>query len=113
MYAKLSDKLSVTTTASPEFSPAVSLGGANAFQMELTIYAVVAAATLTVEAQGSNDLQNWGSLMTPVTLLTVGYNAPTTFKITAVAFAYVRVKMSSVGAGGAVILAAGLNTAQL
>jgi hypothetical protein len=112
MYQKLSDKLVVTTTASPEFSFAVPMEGSNAVQAELTIYAVVAAATLTVEMQGSNDLQNWSQVLAPVTNLTVGYTA-TTLKATAVAFQYVRIKFSSVGIGGSVILSCGVNTSQL
>ncbi len=113
MYAKLADKLSVTTALSPDFSPAVSMAGANAFRVELTIFAVVAAATLTVEVQGSNDLQNWGTALAAVAGLTVGYNSPATFQGTAIAFAYVRLKYTSVGAGGAVILASGINTTSL
>lgn len=113
MYTKLADKLVVTTAASPEFSFAVPMAGANAFQAELTVFAVVASATLTFEVQGSNDLQNWVSVLTPVTTIGVGFQSPTTFKATGVAFQYIRFKYTSVGAGGSVILAAGVSTAQL
>ncbi|MCC6741481.1 MAG: hypothetical protein IT452_20750 [Planctomycetia bacterium] len=114
MYTRFAEKLVVTTTGSPEFSFAIPMGDANAIQVELTIFAVVASATLTFEVQGSNDMQNWtGSVLAPVASLGVGYQSGSSFKATGIAFQYIRFKYTSVGASGSVILAAGVNTAKL
>ncbi|MBI2921096.1 MAG: hypothetical protein HYY18_08435 [Planctomycetes bacterium] len=112
MYTKLCDKLVVTTAGSPEFSFAVPMDG-NALQLEVTVISVVAGATLSLEVQGTNDLQNYFSILGPVAGLTVGYKGDAAVKATGVAYQYVRVKWTSVGVGGAVVLAAGINTSQL
>ncbi|NUN51015.1 MAG: hypothetical protein HUU15_19590 [Candidatus Brocadiae bacterium] len=104
MYAALATKLSVVNSVD-QFSPAVPMDCANAVQLEVTIFNLT-ATSLTVEIQGSNDMQNW-SVVTTNTGLVVGYSAPT--KSTGVGFRYVRLRYSIVGTGLAIV-AAGVNT---
>jgi len=111
MYTQLASKLAVVDTAS-EASPAVPMAGANAFQVELTLFALTGSvSTLSVDTQGSNDLQNWTTFGSAYTMTAAGASAPTAR--TAVAFQYVRLKYSSSGGTGSAILAAGINTADL
>ena len=74
--------------------------------MDATIFNLGGATSLTIELQGSLDLQNW-TVITTNTGLVLGYAAPT--KSTGIAFAYVRIRYSVAGTG-TVIVAAGLNT---
>ncbi|MCE9581751.1 MAG: hypothetical protein K8T20_04455 [Planctomycetes bacterium] len=112
MYTQLASKLSVTTAGGAQVSPAVSMEGNNAFQAEFTVYALVSGATsIDVDTQGSNDLQNWTTFSSAYNLAVVGSSAPAAR--TAVAFQFVRFKYTSIGGGGTVVLACGLNTASL
>lgn len=104
MYTQLATKL-VVTDAKEEFSPAVSMTGDNAVQLDATIFNIT-ATSLTIEIQGGNDQQNWIPLTTNVGLV-LGYSAPA--RTANVAFGYVRLRYAVVGVG-TVILAAGINT---
>lgn len=108
MYAELADKL-VLSSAADQFSPAVSMAGANAVQLNVVVLVIPGATTLTIDIQGSNDMQNWASLNTFTTTV-VGYVS--TAKSTAVQWQYVRVRMNSNTAGNSIVTI-GLNTAQL
>lgn len=111
MYTQLASKLSVANATS-EASPAVSMAGANAFQVELTLFALTGSVTtLTVDTQGSNDLQNWTTFGSAYTMTAVSASAPTAR--TGVAFQFVRLKYAASGGAGNTILAAGINTADL
>lgn len=112
MYTQLASKLGVTTAGGAQYSPAVGMNGDNAFQVEITVYALASGATsVDVDTQGSNDLQNWTTFSAAYNVAAVGYSAPTAR--TAVAFQFVRLKYTSNGGGGTVVLACGLNTASL
>ena len=107
MYAAVSNKLSVVNGVD-QFSSAVSCQGANAARVEFTIFAN-SATTLSIDLQGSNDLQNWALVGVAHTGFTVGYNS---FAETAVSFQFVRLRCYVVGTG-TIIVAAGINTAAL
>ncbi len=108
MFASLADKL-VVTSAVNQFTPAVSMAGANAVRLNAVAIVVAASATITFDIQGSNDLQNWASLTTG-TATAVGYVS--SINTTAVSNQYVRVRVSSDQAAASIVTI-GLNTAQL
>lgn len=108
MYADLATRL-VFSSAADQFSPAVSMAGANAVQLNIVVIVIPGATTLTFDLQGSNDLQNWTSIGTS-TATAVGYSAPT--KQTGIAWQYVRVRANS-NTPGTTIATIGLNTALL
>ncbi len=111
MYTQLASKLAVSNST-PEYSPAVGMAGSNAFQVELTVYAFTGSASeVTIDTQGSNDLQNWTTFGSAYTVNAVGYSAPSAR--TAVAFQFVRLKYQTTTGAGYTILAGGLNTADL
>lgn len=107
MYAAVSNKLSVVN-GTDQFSSAVAMSGANAARVELTVFAN-SATSLSIDLQGSNDLQNWAIVGSAHTGYTVGYNS---FAETAVSFQFVRLRYYVVGTG-TIIVAAGINTAAL
>lgn len=104
MYTSLCSKLAVTD-AKDEFSPAVSMAGNNAVQIEATLFNNT-ATSLTVDLQGSNDGQNFSSITVYPGFL-LGYNAPN--KSTGIGFEQVRLRYAVVGSG-VIIVAAGINT---
>lgn len=104
MYSNMGEHIAVVNGVDG-YSPATSMDGANAVQ----VTAVVAnntATSLTVEVQGSSDLNNW-TVITTNTGLGLGYNAPA--KSTGIGWAYVRLRYSVVGTG-VIVFAAGINT---
>ncbi|KAF0244130.1 MAG: hypothetical protein FD180_2791 [Planctomycetota bacterium] len=107
MYAAVSNKLSVVNGVD-QFSSAVAMSGSNAARVEFTIFAN-SATSLSIDLQGSNDLQNWAIVGSAHTGYVVGYNS---FAETAVSFQFVRLRQYVVGTG-TVIIAAGINTAAL
>jgi hypothetical protein len=106
MYSQLSTKLAVTNGVDA-FSPAVSMSGANTAKAGITVFYLGGATSLSVNIQGSNDLQNWTD-STSDTGFVVGY-APTANRT--LAFAYARLKYTVVGTG-TLICAADLYTSQ-
>lgn len=110
MYSELASRLAVVS-GTDGFSQAVSMDGANAVQIECTLFAK-GAGNVTATLQGSNDLENWdssGITNGVVTLAGVGY---ATAQGTAIAYRFVRLKYTQVTSGTA-ILSAGINTAPL
>jgi hypothetical protein len=107
MYYNVASRLAVSD-ASINFSQAVNMAGANAVLIDATVYGI-SGGTLTLTAQESNDLENWGTLSGQVAFTAGTYN---TLKITDVAGQYVRLKYVQNGAFNTV-LSAGINTAQL
>lgn len=105
MYAKLAQS-QVVVNGTDQFSPAISMAGANTAKAGITVI-VNTATSLTVNIQGSNDLQNWTD-STSDTGFTVGYAATAN---RALAFAYARLKYVVVGTG-TIIVAADINTSQ-
>lgn len=105
MYAQLATKLAVTDGVD-QFSPAVSMAGANTAKAGITVFAN-SATSLTVNIQGSSDLQNWTD-STSDTGFVVGFAATAN---RALGFAYARLKYTVVGTG-TIVLAADLYTSQ-
>lgn len=111
MYTQVASKLDVVTDA--KYSQAVSMEGANAVQMEATVFNIKGtSAELTISLQGSNDLQNWDTLGAfDSTFADIGY---ATKKLTGIANAYVRLKYEmTTGTSPQAIVGAGINTANL
>lgn len=105
MYFQFSSKLAVVD-GTDQFSSAVSMNGNNAAQLEATIFNLGGATSLTIEVQGSSDMQNW-STITVNNGLVLGYSAPV--KSVGIGFGYIRIRYSVAGSG-TVIVAAGVNT---
>lgn len=108
MYTQVATQLVVTTTAAV-FSQAVSMEGANAVQVSLTAFNLN-SATITVQLQESNDLQNWADVSGASFTVSSAYYG--TNKTTGIASAYVRLKYT-IATGGPAVLSAGINTALL
>ncbi len=106
MYSQVATKLAVVV-GTDQFSPAIAMGDNNAVQVDATIFNLGGATDLTIEVQGSSDLQNWKQITVNSGLL-LGFNAPV--KSTAIGYAHVRYRYSATGGAGTVIVAAGLNT---
>ena len=111
MYVQVASKQVVTDSADC-FSEAVSMEGANAIQVGVTVFAnetTTTANELTVSAEGSNDLQNWSSLSGSISFNNglIGYQ---TTAITSVAYQYVRLKYTVDESGKMAVMAAGINT---
>ncbi|NUN49079.1 MAG: hypothetical protein HUU15_09655 [Candidatus Brocadiae bacterium] len=112
MYYEIYGKGVVSTTGSPEYSQPFDMQGANAFQLAIQLINLATGATsLSVDTQGSNDLQGWSTFGTTITVNAVGQNFPAAR--TAVAFRWVRLKVSCAGAGGVAVFFVDCNTASL
>ncbi|KAF0243295.1 MAG: hypothetical protein FD180_3480 [Planctomycetota bacterium] len=105
MFAKLAEH-QVVVNGVDQFSPAVSMSGNNTAKAGITVLSNT-ATSLTVNIQGSNDLQGWTD-STSDTGFTVGFAATAN---RALAFAYARLKYVVVGTG-TIIVAADLFTSQ-
>lgn len=106
MQANLATKLAVTNGVD-QFSPAISMAGANTAKAGITVFNLGAATSLSVNIQGSNDLQNWVD-STSDTGFVVGYAATAN---RALGFAYARLKYTVVGTG-TLVCAADIYTSQ-
>lgn len=95
MYVDLAEHL-VLSSAADQFTPAVSMAGANAVQLNVVVLVIPGATTLTVDIQGSNDMENWASLGT---FNPTGVGFFSSAHVSAVQWQYVRVRMSSNTAG--------------
>ena len=104
MFYTLASKLAVVN-GTDAFSAAVPMGGDNALQLSVTVFANT-ATSITVVIEVSNDGENW-SLLVSYAGLVLGYAAPNLS--TSVGFKLARLHYTVVGAG-TVILAADLNT---
>ncbi len=110
MYTQLASRLSVSQAAGAEYSQAVSMDGANAAKVEITVYALASGATsLTLDIEGSNDMQNWAQIV-QYTSIAVGYSAQS--NSTSIAYQFLRLKYTCVGTNGIAIVAAGLNSSK-
>lgn len=92
-----------------EFSQPVSMAGANALSLTITVFSGSLAAA-GVEVFESNDLENWKSRGSTFASQAVGSNM-TTAGYGNIASAYVRFKVTA--GGSATVLAMSINTAQL
>ncbi len=112
MHTQLATQMDVRDTA-PGYTMAVSMAGANASQADVVVFAVVNTLDVRVAYQGSDDLQNWTDLSTPVTLSPVGFTYLAAE--TGVTTAYVRMRViigskTDPGQPAAAIASVGLNT---
>lgn len=108
MYYDVANRMAVSGNGTTMYSQAISMAGANAVMINSTVFSI-SGGTLTITAQESNDLDNWGTLSGQVAFEGGTYN---TLKITQIASQYVRLKFAQNGAFNTV-LSAGVNTAQL
>lgn len=111
MYSRLYDRLVLSTTT-PEYSQAVNMDGFNAALVEIVTTVYGASASIAIQVQISNDLENWTSAPTggTVTVTAIGYT--TASVATGIAAAYVRVKVTS-SAAVTSILSLGVNLSAL
>ncbi|MCE9583255.1 MAG: hypothetical protein K8T20_12260 [Planctomycetes bacterium] len=112
MYYEIYSKGSLTTANSPDFSQPFPMDG-NAFQLGVQIVNLATGATgILIDTLGSNDLNTWSPAFgTQYAINGVGPNFPAAR--TAVAFKWVRLKISCVGAGGVAVFWIDCNTASL
>lgn len=103
MYQRVAQN-QVVVNGVDQFSSPWPMAGANTCKAGITVL-VNTATSLTVNIQGSNDLQNWTD-STSDTGFTVGYAATAN---RAIAFAYARLKYVVSGTG-TVIASADVNT---
>ena len=104
MYHQVASKLALTTDY--QYSQALSMQGANGALIEIT---VISAGTADYMLKYSNDLQNWTDYdTTDYTLAGPGYE---TEPLTGISAGYVRLQYKA--RSGTVIVAAGVNTANL
>lgn len=92
-----------------EFSQPVSMAGANALSLTITVFSG-ALAGAGVEVFESNDLENWKSKGSTFGSQVVGSNMTIT-GFGSIASAYVRFKVTA--GGSATVLAMSINAAQL
>lgn len=104
-FTNVSNK-QVVVNGTNQFSAAIPMNGGNTCKAGITVFANT-ATSLSVNIQGSNDLQNWTD-GTADTGFVVGYAATANRTI---AFAYVRLSYIVVGTG-TIIVAADLNISQ-
>ena len=115
MYQILATKMALATTS--EVTQAVSMQGANAVTVDITVFAGTVSA---LALQGSNDLENWTNLNTSmITSGTIGAGVACYLPGSSTSFAgaqlavstqYVRLKITS---SAATVVACGINTALL
>lgn len=105
MMTLLASKLAVVD-GTDAVSAAVPMEGYNAVQADAVIFELGGATGLTVDLQGSNDRENWATIVTS-TGMVLGFNAPALR--TAVGWAWVRLRYTVEGTGS-VIVSAGINT---
>ena len=93
-----------------EVSPSVSMDGANAIQVEATVFSLGTASAFVILVQLSNDNASWVFHPTAATVkATIGY---TEFSAEAITSRYVRLVYTPT-TSGSVIFAVGVNTADL
>ena len=113
MYYEIYSKGIVTTTGSPELSQPFEMpAGDNAFQLGIQLIQLATGATsMTVDTLGSNDLNSWSPFGSQISVSSISPNFPAAR--TAVAFRWIRLKISCVGAGGVAVFWIDCNTASL
>jgi hypothetical protein len=108
MRTMLFERLGLSTTLS-EVSQAVSMDGANSAQVDIVVISLSGSgATVTVQLQESNDLENWKDKGSGTAPTAVGYTLAAA--VTAISSAYVRVKATASGTTPIAVVSIGLNT---
>jgi hypothetical protein len=114
MYTTLATRLEVNDSKT-EVSQPISMEGANAAFVDFTVYHF-SGTLLSVQIQGSNDLENWSDIGTAaVTASDEGYfdgsaQTPNPNPYTDIGLAYVRLSYSLSGTGVESVINAGVNT---
>lgn len=101
MHHTLFRQLALDAGAS-EVSQAVSMEGANAVEVQYTAWN---GGAITIEIQGSNDLENWHVLATPVGAQTTSTGNGSATGITC---AYIRIRITEAGGVSGIIVCAGV-----
>jgi hypothetical protein len=107
MYTQVAQN-QVVTSASSQFSQAVSMSGGNAVQIEAVLF-VKGGGNFSIQLQGSNDLENWDDVGSAIAMTAVGF---ATDSCPDIAFQYVRLAYSQATSGTGIV-AAGVNVANL
>ena len=95
-----------------EVSQAVSMNGANAVIADIEVLSLSGTTpNIAVQLQESNDLENWRDKGAATNANAVGYSVLP--NVTAIASAYVRLKLTLTGASPIAVVAAGVNTANI
>lgn len=111
MYSQVFSRLHVSGSGSAEYSQAVQVGEANAAQMDLVVYAITgSSATLTIQLQESNDLENWKDKGSASTATAIGYTLGSL--TTSISSSYVRMKISITGTTPSSVVAAGISVSR-
>ena len=106
MYQQLAIKLFIAGGAEIAYSRAVSIAHGNSVLMEVTTFT---GAAVDIQAQESNDLQNWSNVGDPLSLpADVGYASR---EVSGVSSIYVRLMYTSGDMD--VVLGSGLSVAAL
>lgn len=108
MYVKLAERLAVTQGTN-QFSAAVSLSNANAARIGATLINLNGGTNMALSLQGSQDLANWEDITGTLTLSAAGSGS---VSVTAITFAWIRIKYVVTGAGITMIVASDLYTSQ-
>ncbi len=111
MYARLYDRLVLTTTT-PEYSQAVNMNGFNAALVEVVTTVYGASASIGIQMQMSNDLENWVDVVSSPSMESPGYFTLQTSE--GLGCRFVRLKYAVTGIDGdTAVLSAGIETADL
>lgn len=109
---QLANNVIITTTAA--YSPIVSMDGANAINVQLTVLSGGGGSSnLTITVQGSNDMENW--LSTGLTGFTITINGAqvgtvASGQVTTFGYAYARLQYALGGTAVTTVAAVDVNT---
>lgn len=109
MRSNLFERLALASSTLSEVSQAVTMDGANAAQVDVVVFSLSGTSPqVSIQLQESNDLENWRDRGSATTISAVGYTL--TAAVTAIATAYVRVKVTASGTSPVTVVSAGLST---
>ena len=112
MRSMVFERLALSSGTLSEVSQAVTMDGANSAQVDVVIFSLTGTTPqVAVQLQESNDLENWRDKGSVTNITLAGYTLLSA--VTAIATAYVRVKMTLSGTIPVAVVSAGLNTSLL
>lgn len=109
-FARVASSIAIPAS-STSYTQAVSMQSANAVLCSFVIFSLGGSASLTPTLEGSNDMENWSTIVAYDAITTAGY-APASATTGSIAWQYVRLKLVA-GAGGTIITTADVSTASL